>query len=701
MSMKDLKEAFVAVAVALISACAVGQTNTLYYWKNFVGKPGWSGTRDGTGSVARFSWPNGITVDGSGTVYVSDNCAIRKVTSLGVVTTLAGSAQGSGSSDGTGTAARFTWPRGLAVDSIGNIYVADAGNSTIRKIAAGGVVTTFAGVAGSSGTNDGVGSEARFASPEGVVVDSTGTLYVADTANHAIRQVTGDGMVTTLAGWPGISGTNDGVAGAARFNNPSAVTLDGAGNLYVAEYGNSTIRRVTSAGVVTTLAGTPGVGGSADGTGSAAQFGWPEGMAADNSGDLFVADTHNYTIRKVTGGGVVTTLAGSLAQAGSVDSTGSAARFNYPVSVAFDGTGTMYVGDMSNETIRKVTSVGVVTTLAGNVGVSGTNDGIGGAALFYWPSGVAVDSGGNLYVADMYNHTIRKVTSEGVVMTLAGLGGVSGSANGTGSAARFYWPFAVALDNSGNLIVADAGNDTIRKVTTNGVVTTLAGFARVPGTNNGTGSTARFNQPSGVAVDSAGNIFVGDYGNHAIRKVTSTGVVTTLAGRGGQPGEADGTGSAARFYLPNMVAVDSAGNVYVADTGNHTIRKVTSAGVVTTIGGAPGVAGGADGIGGAANFSSPYGVAVDSAGRVYVADSNNNRISIGTPLPVVAIALSGSSLTISWASAATGFSLQQNPDVSNANGWQPSSYSIADDGTVKSITIVSPTNSLFFRLAGN
>jgi hypothetical protein len=585
---------------------------------------------DGTGSAARFFYPSGVAKDNAGNIYVADmqNHTIRKMTSEGVVTTLAGKPGYSGHGDGTGSAAGFSGPSSVAVDNEGNVYVADSYNNTIRKVTSSGVVTTLAGSYSSSGTNDGTGSAARFYHPYGVAADSAGNIYVADAANQTVRVVTSAGVVTTLAGWPGISGTNDGVGATARFNDPRGVTVDSSGNVYVADWQNHLIRRVTSAGEVTTIAGSAGIQGCADGAGTAAQFMFPTGLTVDGETNVFIADTYNHTIRKLTSVGVVTTLAGSLIQAGSVDSTGSAARLYYPVSVAFDNTGIMYVGDMSNETIRKVTIGGGVTTLAGNVRVSGTNDGIGGAALFDWPSGVAVDRGGTLYVADMYNHTIRKMTSEGVVTTLAGLGGVSGSANGTGSAARFYWPFAVALDGSDNLIVADAGNDTIRKVTTNGVVTTLAGLAGVLGTNNGIGFAARFNRPSGVAVDSAGNIFVGDYGNHTIRKVTTTGVVTTLAGSGGHPGAADGTGGAARFYLPNMVAVDSAGNVYVADTGNHTIRKVTSGGVVTTIGGAPRVAGGADGIGGAANFSSPYGVAVDSTGRVYVADSTTPDIEV-------------------------------------------------------------------------
>jgi NHL repeat-containing protein len=216
---------------------------------------------------------------------------------------------------------------------------------------------------------------------------------------------------------------------------------------------------------------------------------------------------------------------------------------------------------------------GVMTTLAGLAGSPGTNDGMGCAAQFREPFGVTVDSGGNVYVADSYNYTIRKVTPAGMVTTLAGLAGNRGSADETGSAARFGNPRGVAVDSAGNVYVADSGNDTIRKVTVAGVVTTLAGLAGSTGTNDGTGNAARFQNPWGIAVDSATNVYVADYRNCTIRRVTPAGVVTTLGGLAASSGSLDGTGSFARFYDPQGVVVDSAGNVYVADTGNSTIRK--------------------------------------------------------------------------------------------------------------------------------
>ena len=560
-------------------------------------------------------------------------------------TTLAGPDESPGAIDGTGSAARFgggfyggpSGPCGVAVDSAGNVYVADTSSDTIRKVTPGGVVTTLAGLAGSYGGADGTRSGARFNGPTGVAVDGTGNVYVADSSSDTIRKVTPDGVVTTLAG-------------VEMFSGPQGVAADGAGNVYVADTWNNRIRKVTPDGVVTTLAGVAGSAGSADGTGSAARFNYPSGVAVDSAGNVYVADTYNCTIRKVTPDGVVTTLAGAAGSYGSADGTASAARFNYPSGVAVDSAGNVYVADSDNQTIRKVTPGGVVTTLAGNAAIvdqwgspiGGYADGSGTAARFCGPQGVAVDSAGNVYVADTGSFTIRKVTPGGVVTTLAGLAGSPGSADGSGGAAHFNGPHGAAADSAGNVYVADTYNSTIRKVTPGGVVTTLAGLAGTSGTNDGTASASRFNGPSGAALDNAGNLYVGDSGNNTIRKVTPGGVVTTLAGKalfdqGGYPigGYADGTGSAARFNGPSGVAVDGAGNVYVADSANSTIRKVTPGGVVTTLAGLAGSWGSADGTGSAAQFYNPSGVAVDGAGNVYVADFYNSTIRKVTPGGVV------------------------------------------------------------------
>jgi sugar lactone lactonase YvrE len=261
---------------------------------------------------------------------------------------------------------------------------------------------------------------------------------------------------------------------------------------------------------------------------------------------------------------------------------------------------------------------------------------------------VAVDTAGNVFVADSGNGTIRKITPGGVVTTLAGTANSSdGSTDGIGAAARFRHPMGVAVDTAGNVFVAEGydgsqgyhDTNTIRKITPGGVVTTLAGTAYSYGSADGTGTAAQFNCPNGVAVDLAGNVYVADSGNSTIRKITPAGVVTTLAGAPNQGGNADGTGSAARFGNPQALAVDAAGNVYVADSGSCEIRKITPAGVVTTLGGSGYQLGSADGLGGAARFNNPQGVAVDGGGNVYVADSNNSTIRLGAPTVVAPVSI--------------------------------------------------------------
>src|SRR5881275_1915714 len=634
------------------------------------GLAGEDGSTDGTGSYARFNYLNGVAADSAGNVYVTDfSNTIRKITPAGVVTTLAGTPGVHGSADGTGSAAQFWQPWGIAVDSAGIVYVADQANSTIRKITPAGVVTTIAGAAGMFGSADGSGSAARFNAPDGIAVDSSGNLYVADTLNSTIRKITSTGVVTTLAGTPGGIGSADGTGSAARFNYPDALTVAGT-TLYVAEAYNSTIRKVTSTGVVTTFAGTAGAFGNINGTGSAARFNSPYGVAATTTGIIYVADSGNHEIRKITPARAVTTFAGSATTdgggIGSADGTGRIARFNYPNGVAVNGT-TVYVGDTYNHTIRKITSNGVVTTFAGTAGVPGSADGIGNAAQFYRPFGVAADKGGNVYVADASNSTIRKITSAGVVTTLAGTPGVIGSTDGSGSAAQFFYPFAVAVDGAGNLYVADTNNYTVRKITPAGAVTTLAGFAGFHDYSDGTGSNAGFGNLFGIAADSAGNVYVADNTYSTIRKITPAGMVTTLAGAPGISGNADGTGSGARFSSPRGIANDGAKNLYVTDQNNQTIRKITPAGVVTTLGGVAGSYGIADGTGPSARFMNPAGIAVASSGTLYVADSYNHEIRNGVPADLKITCTDGKT-TVPNLSSDTYTITVTNTGLENVNG---------------------------------
>ena len=724
----------------------------------------------GSGSSAQFTEPCGVAVDSNGNFYVADrlNNLIRKITPSGAVSTLAGSSWGF--ADGQGSAAQFKNPVGVAVDSNGNVYVADTDNHRIRKITPAGVVTTLAGD-GNASFLDGQGSATRFNYPQGVAVDSGGNVYVADKNNNRIRKITSTGAVSTLAG-SATSGSLDGTGTAAQFNQPFGVAVDSSGNVYVAEWVGRKVRKITSSGVVSTLAGTGGLMGITldsngniyvadtlnnqiskitpsgtvsvlagsgtvgylDGSVLSSQFNQPIGVAVDSGGNVYVADTGNNKIRKITDGiiedrglyvmhtfyttiGQFTTLGNmdiydelvitatnvyskgprtlaaatytidpnqsttGLLNRGSVYTTDygtfqsgtvqyvivylktpcpastpkwdplqrkcvaacsiplssvtsnvctkcstisqvssipdTSVKFNSPYGVAIDSGGNVYVADTGNNRIRKITPNGI-STLAGS-GTAGYLDGSGLSAQFRGPVSVAVDSSDNIYVADTGNHRIRKITSAGVVTTLAGSGSAS-FLDGSGTNASFSRPGGIAVDSAGNVYVGDIDNHRVRKITSAGVVTTLAGSATA-GYLDGQGTAAQFNQPAGVAVDSGGNVYVADIVNNNIRKITSAGVVTTLAG--GSRGSLDGQGTTAQFNYPCSVAVDSAGYVYVADPDNHKVRKITPSGTVTTL------AGGAQGP--AALFNYPRGIAVDSAGYVYVADTGYNRIRKITP----------------------------------------------------------------------
>jgi sugar lactone lactonase YvrE len=693
------------------------------------GVPNVGGSGEGSGAAAQFYGPNGVAVDANKNVYVADanNSTIRRIDPAGFVKTIAGIAGVTGSTDGVGSAAFFNTPTSVAVDSANNLYVADLNNNTIRKIALSGsdgsigTVTTLAGLAGFSGYLDAAGTDARFNAPNGVAVDSAGDVYVADTGNNVIRKITPGGVVSTLAGSSTNVGSVDGTGANAWFNGPKGIAVDSARNVYVTDSDSQLIRRITPGGVVTTLAGYAGYSGYTSGTGSAAAFSGPSGIAVDGTGNIYVADTLNNMIRVgtptpgvttttvtttngntttvvtttvtisngVTKTVVTTTVTGpsgttttvnttentggtntGLPNTGSPNSAQGQYLFIFPTSVARDASGNLYVADAANNTIDRVSTAGIVTTIAGTAAVVGSSDANGTNALFNQPNGVALDSNGNIFVADTGNATIRKIGTDGTVTTLAGSVSNRGNRDGSGTAAWFSAPTGIAADSSGNVYVTDAFTDTIRKITPSGTVTTLAGSPTVRGHADGTGSAALFNYPTGLAVDGSGNLYVADSYNDLIRKVTSAGVVTTLAGDYDIAAALDGTGSNAYFNQPAGVALDGAGNVYVADTGNCTIRAITPGGTVTTVAGVAGLAGLMDGAGSIALFNQPRGLVLDSSGNLYVADSANaaiRKVSVNATVSTPAMT-QGTTATITSASVPRGSSGSANTGGTSSGG---------------------------------
>jgi sugar lactone lactonase YvrE len=352
-------------------------------------------------------WQFCTVTQGSGKASADvGDVAVACLAAAAQVSTFAGSGT-VGSVNGNGTAASFYLPYSVVVDKNGSLLVSDTATNLVRKISPAGDVTTFAGSSSSGTSQDGNGTAASFSGLSGLALDSTGNAYAAEFGGNRIRKITPAADVTTLAG-SGAIGSLDGHGTSATFNTPSSVATDADGNIYVLEFIGAVVRKITPAGDVTTLAGS-GTAGFADGTGAAASFGQAYGIATDAAGNVYVADTGNNRIRKITPGGVVTTLAGS-GQAGATDGAGSLASFAGPGGLAVDSDGTIYVADTDNSLLRKITPAGVVSTLAGQPGVLGAQNGIGTAATFKRPFGVTVDAAGNLYVADTFGNLIRKVT---------------------------------------------------------------------------------------------------------------------------------------------------------------------------------------------------------------------------------------------------------------------------------------------------
>jgi sugar lactone lactonase YvrE len=441
---------------AAFTIAASGNPAPAYQWQRLpAGSATWENLIDGGSYHGATSAT--LTVSATTPAMSGDQFLCLLNNSLGAATSSAGTLTVSSTAS-----ALLQYPASIGEDGSGNFYVADASNNTIEKITPAGVVSMLAGAAGQAGSQDGIGANARFNQPSGLVIAGNGNIYVADTGNATVRKIAPDGTVTTLAGSPANRGNVDGVGSAASFASPAGIALDGGGNLYVADAMNATVRKIAPDGTVSTLAGTPGNRGDADGTGAAARFNFPNGIAVDAGGNLFVTDTYNDTIRMISPAGAVTTLAGSAGVSGSNDGAGAGALFNQPYNLAVDSAGTIYVADTANATIRKVTTARAVTTVAGMPGVAGLGDSAGGIVLFNQPHGLVIDGAGSIFIADTGNAAIRKLAADGTVTTLlltpapsatppppSGGGtpppmGGGGASGGGGGGAMESW-FAVAL----------------------------------------------------------------------------------------------------------------------------------------------------------------------------------------------------------------------------------------------------------------
>lgn len=584
----------------------------------------------GPATNAFLSQPSAVIFDTNGNLYISDsnNNRVRKVDTNGIISTVAGNgAQFPPAGSGTATSVAINFPIGLALDKAGNLYIADNGNFCVRKVSPAGSLTTVAGQVGTPGSS-GDGFPATSALLNGVIgvaVDNSGNIYIADSGNNRIRKVNTFGTISTIAGTgtAGYSG-DGGSATLAKLYAPAGLYVDIYSNILIADTGNQYIRKITN-GIIVAVAGNGVAGFSGDGGAAlSANVCFPRTVSVDKSGNLYVADYSN-RVRMVGTNGTIMTVAGKALDDGDWATNST---LNAPASVAQDRAGNLYIADLQNERVRMIDTNGVISTFAGN-GIPGFA-GDGGPATnasLSAPCGVALDAFGNLLIADQGNFRVRRVDGNGHITTVAGKGAPAFSGDGGAATNAGINPFALAADASGNLFIADSSNFRIRKVDTNGIITTAAGngsFA-YPG-DGGAATNAGILNPQGVAVDPLGNLFIGFNGR--VARVDTSGNIHTVAGNGTSGYSGDGgPATNAAFLGPYGLALDPAGNVFVSDLGDACVRKVGTNGIVTTIVGTGTRGTPSDNVPAAGtSLDYPRGICLDSHGNLLITDAGVNRL---------------------------------------------------------------------------
>lgn len=581
--------------------------------------------------------PRGIAFDAAGNAYVAqeDENRIRKISPSGTITTFAGNGTyGFKGDGGPASAAALAGPRGVVVDAAGNVYFSDSFNNRVRKIDANGVISTIAGNGQDNSSGDGgPATSAGLRQPYGLAFDASGNLYVAEVRGHRIRKITPSGIIWTLAGTGSAGFAGDGgPAVAAKMNQPNGVATDSLGNVYLSDTLNNRIRRVSPDGNIATVTGGSGSGyPTPQGIPAAsALISLPYGIASDADDNIYIAD-NACAIDKLTPDGMIYKIAGGEGWCITDGDGGPAvdAEIYGPEGIAVRANGDLYFTDNGSFIVRKI-SGGIIDTVAG----LGNFHGDGGPAtqaIMSFTRGLAIGNSGEIYVTDAWvNGRVRKVGANGIISTVAGTGAMTWDGDGgPATEATIYYPWGVKQDAAGNLYIVDYIANQVRKVAPNGIISTVAGDGIGYDGDGGPAVSARMRRPTRIAVDAAGNLYIADYGNNRVRKVGTDGIITTVAGNGTASFGGDGgPAAAASIWGPMALAFDAAGNLYIGDYGNNRIRRVGTDGIISTVAG-NGLFGPA-GDGGPATqaaLTGPTGIAFDSQGAMYIVGETLRKVA--------------------------------------------------------------------------
>ena len=620
------------------------------------GISGFSGD-GGPARSASLSFPSDAVMDSAGNLYIYDsvNLRIRRVTPDGVISTYAGiGLSGSTGDNGPANQARIQPNGKMTVDAAGTLYFTDPVNHLVRRITPDGTVATYAG--NGKGTHSGENVQATQASlalsQGALAIDGAGNLYISEDLSNQIRKVAADGTITTLAG-SGTAGSKDGPALSAQFYTPYGLALDGSGNLFVADVSNGLIRKISANGVVSTVAGSPIFGLSGDGGPAlGASFRFAYGIAIGRNGNLYLDDNGNFRVRMISGDGTIRTVAGNGQFRNTPDGTPASKGFiSGPNFLSFDPSGRLLVAGSGDSTVRRINTDGSFQTIAG-FGVQGVGLGqgdiyqlqYGGPAtntLLDTPRQAVADAQGNTYISDDSAGVVYRITPDGILNVFAGQVGVYkfGGDNIPATSSALVGPQGLALDGSGNLYIADPGNNRIRKVSPDGIITTFAGTGRAGfDGDSGPASQALLSFPQAIAFDPRGNLIIADRSNNRLRIVTADGNIATIAGDGTRASTGNGGPAlTASLNRPFALAVDSTGNIYFLEFGGVQVRRISASGVISVVAGNG--QSGFTGDGGPATlaaFGGADGLAVDANGNLYISDFNNDRVRVVlTTLPTV------------------------------------------------------------------